>query len=100
MIGSTAVGDEPMEITPADDIAMIAGTGSTTGQLRGVMLSGRNLETMSTLTLMSYPFEGRPVYLARSSRSPTLPGSYVFRSWAPGAGSSLCRSRILASFSS
>jgi acyl-CoA synthetase (AMP-forming)/AMP-acid ligase II len=29
-----------------------------------VMLSGRNLETMSALTLMSYPFESRPVYLA------------------------------------
>ena len=47
-----------------DDIAMIAGTGGTTGQPKGVMLSGRNLETMSALTLMSYPFDGRPVYLA------------------------------------
>ena len=28
------------------------------------MLTGGNLETMSALTLMSYPFEGRPVYLA------------------------------------
>ena len=58
------VGDEPFEIATADDIAMIAGTGGTTGQPKGVMLSGRNLETMSALTLMSYPFEGRPVYLA------------------------------------
>jgi fatty-acyl-CoA synthase len=58
------VGDEPLEIEAADDIAMIAGTGGTTGQPKGVMLSGRNLETMSALTLMSYPFEGRPVYLA------------------------------------
>src|SRR5271167_3385488 len=58
------VGDEPFEIEAADDIAMIAGTGGTTGQPKGVMLSGRNLETMSALTLMSYPFEGRPVYLA------------------------------------
>src|SRR5271157_6274790 len=56
--------DGPLEIDPADDIAMIAGTGGTTGQPKGVMLSGRNLETMSALTLMSYPFEGRPVYLA------------------------------------
>ena len=47
-----------------DDIAMIAGTGGTTGQPKGVMLSGRNLEAMSAITLMSYPFEGRPVYLA------------------------------------
>jgi len=28
------------------------------------MLTGTNLETMSAITLMSYPFEGRPVYLA------------------------------------
>ena len=58
------VGDDPFEIASVDDIAMIAGTGGTTGQPKGVMLSGRNLETMSALTLMSYPFEGRPVYLA------------------------------------
>ena len=43
---------------------MIAGTGGTTGQPKGVMLSGGNLEAMSALTLMSYPFDGRPVYLA------------------------------------
>src|SRR6516164_8974586 len=53
-----------IEVAPIDDIAMIAGTGGTTGQPKGVMLSGRNLEAMSALTLMSYPFDGRPVYLA------------------------------------
>jgi fatty-acyl-CoA synthase len=58
------VSDGSIEIATTDDIAMIAGTGGTTGQPKGVMLSGRNLETMSALTLMSYPFEGRPVYLA------------------------------------
>src|SRR5271169_1906522 len=58
------VGDGLLEIDPVDDIAMIAGTGGTTGQPKGVMLSGRNLEAMSALTLMSYPFDGRPVYLA------------------------------------
>lgn len=58
------VDDEPVAIAPVDDLAMIAGTGGTTGQPKGVMLSGRNLETMSALTLMGYPFEGRPVYLA------------------------------------
>ena len=25
------------------------------------MLSGRNIETMTALTLMGYPFEGRPI---------------------------------------
>jgi len=58
------VGDEPLAVEPADDLAMIAGTGGTTGQPKGVMLSGRNLETMSALTLMGYPFDGRPTYLA------------------------------------
>jgi fatty-acyl-CoA synthase len=58
------VSDEPFEAAAPDDVAMIAGTGGTTGQPKGVVLSGRTLETMSALTLMSYPFEGRPVYLA------------------------------------
>ena len=49
---------------PVDDLAMIVGTGGTTGQPKGVMLTRTNLETMSAITLMSYPFEGRPVYLA------------------------------------
>jgi acyl-CoA synthetase (AMP-forming)/AMP-acid ligase II len=56
--------DAPIDIAPTDDVAMIAGTGGTTGQPKGVMLSGSNLEAMSALTLMGYPFEGRPVYLA------------------------------------
>lgn len=55
---------EPLEQAVADDVAMIAGTGGTTGTPKGVMLSGRNLEAMSALTLMGYPFRGRPVYLA------------------------------------
>ncbi|WP_116040819.1 acyl-CoA synthetase [Amycolatopsis palatopharyngis] len=54
----------PWERVPVDDIAMIVGTGGTTGKPKGVMLSGHNLETMSALTLMSYPFPDRPVYLA------------------------------------
>jgi fatty-acyl-CoA synthase len=50
-----------------DDLAMVVGTGGTTGRPKGVMLTGRNLETMTALTLMSYPWPergGRPVYLA------------------------------------
>jgi acyl-CoA synthetase (AMP-forming)/AMP-acid ligase II len=46
------------------DLAMIVGTGGTTGRPKGVELTSTNLETMSAITLMSYPFEGRPVYLA------------------------------------
>jgi len=47
-----------------DPTVMLVGTGGTTGTPKGVMLSDRNLETMTAVTLMSYPFEGRPVYLA------------------------------------
>ena len=39
--------DAPIDIAPIDDLAMIAGTGGTTGSPKDVMLSGRNLETMS-----------------------------------------------------
>ena len=57
---------EPWQADPADDVVMIAGTGGTTGTPKGVMLTGRNIEAMTALTLMSYPFDaGRPpVYLA------------------------------------
>ena len=43
---------------------MLPGTGGTTGSPKGVMLSNRNIETMTALALMGYPYEGRPVYLA------------------------------------
>ncbi|AUI59562.1 AMP-binding protein [Amycolatopsis sp. BJA-103] len=57
-------GTEPWEETPPDDLVMLVGTGGTTGRPKAVMLSGTNVETMSALTLMSYPFTGRPRYLA------------------------------------
>jgi fatty-acyl-CoA synthase len=57
-------GDGPWQADPIDDVVMIAGTGGTTGRPKGVMLTGGNVETMAALTLMSYPFEGSPVYLA------------------------------------
>ena len=50
--------------TPPDDTVMIVGTGGTTGRPKGVQLTDRNLETMTALTLMGYPFQPRPVYLA------------------------------------
>ena len=55
---------EPFERAPLDEVAMIVGTGGTTGRPKGVMLTDHNLETMSAITLMAYPFDGRPVYLA------------------------------------
>jgi fatty-acyl-CoA synthase len=60
------VSDEPWQADPVDDVVMIAGTGGTTGTPKGVLLTGHNIETMTALTLMSYPFDsGRPpVYLA------------------------------------
>ena len=54
----------PLEAAPVSDLAMLPGTGGTTGHPKGVMLTNRNLEAMTALTLMGYPFEGRPVYLA------------------------------------
>jgi acyl-CoA synthetase (AMP-forming)/AMP-acid ligase II len=62
------VPDEPWQADPPDgaghDIVMIAGTGGTTGRPKGVVLTGANLEAMTSIVLMSYPFRGRPVYLA------------------------------------
>ncbi len=55
---------EPWQAEPPDDLVMLVGTGGTTGRPKGVMLTGRNIETMSALTLMSYPFRPRPRYLA------------------------------------
>ena len=52
------------DLTDPDDLAMIVGTGGTTGRPKGVMLGNANLETMTALTLMGYPFGERPVYLA------------------------------------
>ena len=54
----------PVDLAAVDDLAAIVGTGGTTGRPKGVMLSGTNLETMTAITLMTYPFQGRPVYLA------------------------------------
>jgi acyl-CoA synthetase (AMP-forming)/AMP-acid ligase II len=56
--------DPVAQSDPPDDLAMLVGTGGTTGLPKGVMLTARNLETMTALTLMGYPFEGRPAYLA------------------------------------
>lgn len=58
------LGTEELEASPLDDVSMLVGTGGTTGRPKGVMLTNRNIETMTAITLMSYPFEGRPVYLA------------------------------------
>jgi fatty-acyl-CoA synthase len=55
---------EPWQAEPSDDTVMLVGTGGTTGRPKAVMLTGRNIETMSALTLMSYPFGPRPRYLA------------------------------------
>ncbi|MFQ6393609.1 acyl-CoA synthetase [Nocardia sp. KC 131] len=58
------VSAEPWQAEPIDDIALLVGTGGTTGRPKGVVLTGHNIETMSALTLMSYPFGARPRYLA------------------------------------
>ncbi|MEH3155039.1 MAG: long-chain fatty acid--CoA ligase [Gordonia paraffinivorans] len=62
-VGS-ASDDDPVDEVPVDDVVAIVGTGGTTGRPKGVMLTDRNLQTMSSIVLMRYPFEGRPRYLA------------------------------------
>lgn len=61
---ASAADAPPLKAAPVSDLAMLPGTGGTTGHPKGVMLTNRNLEAMTALTLMGYPFEGRPVYLA------------------------------------
>ncbi|MEV4312471.1 long-chain fatty acid--CoA ligase [Actinocrispum sp. NPDC049592] len=61
---AAAEDDPDAEAAPPGDVVALVGTGGTTGRPKGVMLTDRNLEVMSAITLMSYPFEGRPVYLA------------------------------------
>jgi fatty-acyl-CoA synthase len=61
---AAAKDDPQVEADPPDDLVAIVGTGGTTGRPKGVMLTGRILETMSAIVLMRYPFEGRPAYLA------------------------------------
>src|SRR6185312_4374560 len=39
--------EEPWQAEPPDDVAMIAGTGGTTGRPKGVQLTGHNIETMT-----------------------------------------------------
>jgi fatty-acyl-CoA synthase len=56
--------DAPWQAQPADDLVILAGTGGTTGRPKGVLLTRHSIETMTAITLMSYPFEGRPRYLA------------------------------------
>jgi acyl-CoA synthetase (AMP-forming)/AMP-acid ligase II len=62
----TARDDPSVEAAPPGDLVALVGTGGTTGRPKGVMLTDRNLEAMSAITLMSYPFDGRPVYLAQA----------------------------------
>ncbi len=57
-------GVEPIDRPAQDDWVVMAGTGGTTGTPKGVVLTGVNLEIMSAIALMAYPYVGRPVYLA------------------------------------
>ncbi|MFV0458246.1 MAG: acyl-CoA synthetase [Actinomycetales bacterium] len=52
--------DSEVDASPVRDLALIVGTGGTTGRPKGVMLTGANIETMTAITLMSYPFGARP----------------------------------------
>jgi fatty-acyl-CoA synthase len=45
-------------------MVVIASTSGPGGRPRGAQLTAHNIDAMAALTLMSYPFTGRPVYLA------------------------------------
>ena len=76
--GYAVDGPNPIAESGVADLAMIVGTGGTTRSAEGVMLTNANLETMTALTLMGYPFAGRPTYLALTPhprrRRAVLPG--------------------------
>ncbi|GAB3700728.1 acyl-CoA synthetase [Nocardiopsis oceani] len=56
---------QPEEVPrTGDQLCMLAGTGGTTGLPKGVRLTGTNMATATATTLMSYPFDERPRYLA------------------------------------
>ena len=80
------------------DLAMIAGTGGTTGQPKGVMLSERNLETMSALDLDGLSVRGPPGLSGAWRRSPMRPAFCACRSWRSAGASSSCPSRISTDF--
>ncbi|MFF5292800.1 acyl-CoA synthetase [Paractinoplanes globisporus] len=63
-LDSAGPDDEDVDLPAVDDLAMIVGTGGTTGRPKGVELTGANLLAMTAITLMSYPWSDRPVYLA------------------------------------
>jgi acyl-CoA synthetase (AMP-forming)/AMP-acid ligase II len=54
----------PALAAPPDDVAVILGTSGTTGRPKGVVLTVRNFEVRSAMTLWGYPYHGRPVFLA------------------------------------
>ena len=61
---AAAADDPPIDADQPDGVVAVIGTGGTTGRPKGVMITDRNIETMSATILMSYPFSGRPRYLA------------------------------------
>ena len=56
--------DDSPVVAPPPRLAMLPGTGGTTGSPKGVMLPASSIEAMSAAVLMRYPFVGRPTYLA------------------------------------
>lgn len=47
-----------------DALALLVGTGGTTGKPKGVMLTNRNVETFCAATMTAMPYAEPPVYLA------------------------------------
>ncbi|HWE31055.1 MAG TPA: AMP-binding protein, partial [Polyangia bacterium] len=79
------LGEDEVDLPPNPArLAMLVGTGGTTGRPKGVMLSNRSVETFAATTLAVMPHEAPPVYLAAAPLTHAA-GILCFPFFAEGA---------------
>ncbi len=77
--------DDEVDLPPNPErLAMLVGTGGTTGRPKGVMLSNRSVETFCATTLAVMPHDAPPVYLAAAPLTHAA-GILCFPFFAEGA---------------
>ena len=88
----------PVSMTSSsEDVALLAGTGGTTGKPKGVMLSNQNMETLVSLSLFCTPKATKPVYLALAPMTHAA-GVLVFPVLALGGATVIMPKPDLAAF--